>query len=135
MSSLPRNWRLSINNQSGVNVDVTITARRWKFDNTGALVYSTEATVYNQTGIASSTTAWTTGTVQDNSAGADLWLGADLLVTITPASSATLNVALQIEGSTDAGTTWPRQGGGVDIRGFSTSAAVTGAQRFSADIG
>jgi hypothetical protein len=105
---LGRNFRFSVNNQTGVNVDVTIQARQWKFDSSGALVYASEVEVFNETGIANSTTAWTEDTAIDNSS--NLYLGADLEVVITPASSATGAVSVQIQRSTDGGTTWPSDG-------------------------
>lgn len=132
MSGLPRNWRLSVNNQSGVNVDVTVTARLGRFTSAGLAEWTAEQTVYTATAIASSTTAWTTGTAQDNSSTPYLW--ADLTVSVTPASSATLNCAVQIEASTDAGTTWPRQGGGRGVGTCLTPSAVTGAQRYTRQV-
>lgn len=132
MAGLPRNWRLSVNNQSLVSVDVTITARLGRFNSSGVAEWTTEQTVYSQTGIANSTTAWTAGAAQDNSSTPYSW--ADLRVVVTPASSATLNVAVQIEASTDGGTNFARQGGGRFIGGCTTTGAVTGAQPFTIRI-
>lgn len=119
---LGRNYRFSVNNQCGVSVTVTIKARRWKFASDGALSFDSEVTVFNVAGIASSSTAWTRDTALDNSAAADKWLGADLVVTVTPASSvtnsATTNVTMQIERSTDNATSWPDQGRGETLDAF-----------------
>lgn len=110
---LGRNFRLSVNNQTGVNVDVTIQARQWKFDSSGALVYASEVEVFNETAIASSSTAWTADTAVDNSS--NLYIGADLEIIVTPASSATGTVLIQIQRSTDGGTTWPSGGEGETV--------------------
>lgn len=129
---LGRNYRFSVNNQAGVNVTVTIQARKWKLDSSGALVYASEAEVFNESAIASSGTAWTEDTAIDNST--DLYFGADLEIVITPASSVTnsasTNVAVQIQRSTDGGTTWPDDGRGETffrINMPTGSSAVTAA--------
>jgi hypothetical protein len=130
--TLPRNWRLELNNRSGVNVDVLVKARRWKFDASGVLTYeASETTVFNTSAIASSTTAWSNGAAQDNSGTGDRWLGAIFEVSITPASSATLDVLLRMQHSVDAGATWPSAGNGQGLLACSTPAAVSGVQRFS----
>lgn len=113
-------YRFSVNNQCGVNVTVTIQARRWKFASDGSITFGSEAEVFNESGIASSTTAWTEDTAIDN--GADKWIGADLEIVVTPASSvtnsATTNVTLQIQRSTDGGTTWPDDGRAETLDAF-----------------
>lgn len=117
---LGRNYRFSVNNQCGVNVTVTIQARRWKFTSAGALEYASETEVFNESAIASSSTAWTEDTAVDNST--DLYIGADLEVIVTPASSvtnsATTNVSIQIQRSTDGGTTWPDDSRGETVAVF-----------------
>lgn len=111
---LGRNYRFSVNNQAGVNVTVTIQARRWKWASDGSITWDNEVEVYNEAGIASSSTAWTSDTAIDNST--DKWVGADLEIVVTPASSVTnsgtTNVTVQIQRSTDGGTTWPDSGRG-----------------------
>ncbi|NMG64892.1 hypothetical protein GPA19_08030 [Azoarcus indigens] len=119
---LGRNYRFAINNQAGVAVAVTLQARRWRFDATGALEWDAEAEVLNASGIASSATAWTTGAGIDNSGGK--WLGADLELVVTPSASASGSVTLQIEHSTDGGGTWPTAGGGVVLGGATFSASA-----------
>lgn len=118
---LPRNYKFSVNNQCGVNVTVLIKARRWKGSSDGTITFeSTEATVFNQSAIASSTTAWTNDSSIDNST--DEWEGMRLTITVTPASSvtnsATTNVTLQMLPSTDGGTTFPDNGRGERIAQF-----------------
>lgn len=120
---LGRNFRFSVNNQCGVNVDVTIQARQWKFDSSGALVYAAEVEVFNETAIASSTTNWVEDTAVDNST--NLYIGADLEIVITPASSATGAVSVQIQRSTDGGTTWPSDGLGEPVAANYFNASAT----------
>lgn len=131
---LGRNYRFSVNNQAGVNVTVTIQARRWKWASDGSVTFDSEAEVFNETAIASSSTAWTEDTAIDNST--DKYIGAELEIVVTPASSvtnsATTNVTVQIQRSTDAGTTWPDDGRGQTIWSVNMptgSSAVTGQAR------
>lgn len=126
--------RFSVNNQAGVAVDVVIKARFWKATSSG-LVYSTEQTVYSQTGIASSTTTWTAdaGNAFDNSA--SLYMGADLVVTITPSASATGIVSVQMDRTTDGGTTYNTGGEGQHVvkhQFAASSTAVTKAATIDA---
>lgn len=111
---IARNYRFSVNSQAGVNVTVVIKARFWKWATDGSLTYSSEVEVYNESAIVSSTTAWTNDTAYSNDT--DKWVGAHLTITITPASSvtnsATTNVSVQMQNSTDGGTTWPGAGNG-----------------------
>lgn len=120
---LGRNYRFSVNNQAGATLtSVVINARRFKFDSSGARDdESAEATVYNQSTITVSTTAWRTGATQDNSA--TKWLGGDFEITVTPSGSATGSVVVQIEHSTDGGTDWPSGGGGARVVAFAFNAS------------
>lgn len=120
---LGRNFRFSVNNQGGVNIDCTIQARFWKFDSSGALSWSSETEVFNETAIANSATAWTEDTAVNNST--DKWLGASLEIVITPSASATGNVSVQMQDSTDDGTTWPSDGLGMPVANYYFSASAT----------
>ena len=123
---LGRNYRISVNNQAGVNVDCTVQARRWKFASDGSITFDSEAEIFNETAIANSTSAWTEDTAVDNSS--DKWIGADLEILVTPSASATGIVSVQIQRSTDDGTTWPSDGQGEPVAGIqfsASSAAVT----------
>lgn len=114
---LGRNYRFSVNNQLGVNVTVTIQARRWKLASDGSITFDSEVEVFNEAAIASSSTAWTEDTAIDNSTAK--YIGADLEIVVTPASSytgsASTVVTVQIQRSTDGGTTWPDDGRGETI--------------------
>lgn len=133
---LGRNYRFSVNNQCGVNVTVTIQCRKWKFDSSGALVYSSEAEEFNESAIASSSTAWTEDTAVDNST--NLYIGADLEIVVTPASSVTnsttTNVVVQIQRSTDGGTTWPDDSRGEFVASVNMPTGSS-ALTFTATIG
>jgi photosystem II stability/assembly factor-like uncharacterized protein len=125
---LGRNYRFSVNNgtSAAVEVAVVINVRKWKFDSSGALVYSAEAEEFNEANISVSTTAWTEDTAIDNST--DLYMGADLEIVITPEASITGSVSVQIQRSTDGGTTWPDDGQGETVASHyfsASSAAVT----------
>lgn len=124
-------WRLSVNNQTGVNVDVVIQALPWKFTS-GALAYGSETEVFNETAIASSATAWTEESTGVNNS-SDLYLGADLEILITPSASATGTVSVQIQRSTDGGTTWPDDGLGEPVVAHYFDASST-AVRISTQI-
>lgn len=132
---LGRNYRFSVNNQCGVNVTVTIQARRWKWGTDGSITFDTENEVFNESAIASSTSAWTEDTALDNST--DKWIGASLEVIVTPASSVTnsasTNVAIQIQRSTDGGTTWPDDGRGEPVATFNIPTG-SGATTWQAEI-
>jgi hypothetical protein len=123
---LGRNYRFSVNNgtTAAVEVAVTIQARRWKFGTDGSLTFDSEAEVYNEANIAVSTTAWTEDTAIDNST--DKYIGADLEIVITPEASITGTVTVQIQRSTDGGTTWPDDGQGEFVAGhyFAASASA-----------
>ena len=127
-------YRFSVNNgtTAAVEVGVTIQARRWKFGTDGSLTFDSEAEVYNELNIAVSTTAWTEDTAIDN--GTNKWIGADLEVVITPEASITGSVTVQIQRSTDGGTTWPDDGQGVFVTAHyfaASSAAVTKSVQIS----
>ena len=127
---LGRNYRFAVNNSTAVNVGVTIQARRFKFDSSGVISWDAETEVYNEATITPGATSWTADTAIDNST--DKWVGADLEIIVTPASSTTGPVSVQIEHSTDGGTTWPTGGQGAQIGGVyfaASSSAVTKSVR------
>jgi photosystem II stability/assembly factor-like uncharacterized protein len=123
---LGRNYRFSVNNgtTAAVEIGVTIQARLWKFGTDGSLTFSSETEVFNELNIAVSATAWTEDTAVDNST--DKYIGADLEIVITPEASITGLVSIQIQKSTDGGTTWPDDGLGIPVAAhyFSASASA-----------
>lgn len=129
---LGRNFRFRATNTQNQNITVTLTARYWKYDSVGALVYSTEqALITAQSLTASSGTFNSTGF--NNSGTSDLWIGAELTLSCTAA--ATTNgagaVTVTIERSTDNGATWPTAGRGETVGGLTILAADTTAARLA----
>lgn len=122
---LGNHWRLRASNTQNQNITVTVKARYWKFASDGSIEWSTEQTLINAASV-SATTGTTASSTVDNST--DKYLGAELTVSFTAAAATdgTGNVALSIERSTDAGTTWPTQELGQWIGGH-TMVAGDGA--------
>jgi hypothetical protein len=108
---LPRNYRITALNDTGASVDITVTARRWKFGTGGAAEYeAAEATLLTASAVADAALA--TGTAQDNSA--DGYIGASLHVATTGTGTANV-VTIFLEVSTDGGVTWPTAGDGIPV--------------------
>jgi hypothetical protein len=120
---LGKTYRFSVNNQAGVSVTVTIKRLEWKFSSAGALVFGAETTdgTINALAVANSSTAWSDGATIDNST--NLYLGAELEVTLAPSASATGLVTVQIQRSLDGGTTWPTDGQGEMVGTYYFSAS------------
>ena len=109
---LPRNYRLTAYNDSGAAVDVTVTARRWKFDSNGAVVFEgAEATLLSATGVADGTLA-TPGAGEDNST--DAYIGMDGVMSLANGTGTDI-VTLFLEPSTDDGTSWPSVQNGIPL--------------------
>ena len=107
---LPRNYRITVYNDSGASADITVTARRWKIDSNGAVVFeATEATLLTATGAADASLS--TGTVQDNSS--DLYIGLSGVMSLTGDGAGIVTVFL--EPSTDGGTAWPSSQNGIPL--------------------
>lgn len=121
---LGHTWRLRASNTQNQAITVTVKARYFKFDSSGALVWSAEQTLISAVSVAA-TTGTTASSTIDNST--NLYLGMTLTVEFT--AGATTNgtglVALSLERSTDAGTTWPTQDEGIFVGGRTITAAET----------
>lgn len=119
---LPPSYRISLQNvtsSAGATFAATVRARRWKYDTDGSLVIeSSEATIDAPTGVATGSFGF--GTAESNTT--TKWLGAWLTITVTPSASTTGSAVVQVQHSTDAGTTWPSNG-----RGFPLGSAVFSA--------
>lgn len=112
---LGHTWRLRASNTQNQNITVTVKARYFKFDSSGALTWSSEQTLINAVSV-SATSGTTASSTIDNST--DKYLGAELLVEMTAAAAATNGtgaVTLTVERSTDGGTTWPTQDLGIAV--------------------
>lgn len=126
---LGHTWRLRASNTQNQAITVTVKARYWKFASDGSITWSTEQTLINAASVAA-TTGTTASSTIDNST--DKYLGMELTASFTAASATngTGTVALTLERSTDAGTTWPTQDRGIHVgaetlvAGDSTSARL-----------
>lgn len=119
---LGNEFRLRASNTQNQAITVTLKAQYWKFGSTGALVYSAEQTLINAVSVAA-TTGTTVSADIDNSM--DLYIGAEFTLSCTAAvtTNGTGVVAVTLERSTDAGTTWPTAGQGEFVGGYTVTAA------------
>lgn len=121
-------YRFRIQNTQNQAITCALTARLWKFASDGSITWSGEVTL-----IGSGSVAATTGTAAssnyDNST--DKWIGAELTLSTTAAvtTNGTGAVAVTLERSTDAGTTWPTAGQGEPVGGYTVTAADTTSAR------
>ena len=113
MSALGRNWRLRASNTQNQAITTTVTARPFKFTSTG-LEWGAELTLINAVSVAA-TSGTTVSSDQDNSS--NKWEGLEITLAGTAASATngTGALALTLERSTDAGTTWPTEGRGMNL--------------------
>lgn len=137
MSALGRNYRLVVQNKTGVALDaadsITITGRRWKFTSGGALdPESSEATLVSG-GASLAIDAFLAGTAQDNSS--NLYLGGEFKLEAS-VSTATPNGPLDVylEKETDGGTFETPSGSYEYIHVASLTFTATGTQRKYFDI-
>lgn len=107
---LGHTYRYAAYNASGASVDVTITELRWKFSSNGAVVWSSETTRMNAQTVADA--AQEESSTIDNST--DLYIGAQLTV-VAAGSGSDGVVTIFLEQSTDGGTDWPGDQGGIPI--------------------
>jgi hypothetical protein len=123
---LGHEFRFRALNTQNQAITVSVKARYWKFDSSGALVYSTEQTLINAVSVAA-TTGTTASSDIDNST--DLYIGAELLLSCTAAvtTNGTGTLAVFLERSTDGGTTWPAQIAGTCNGDFVGAYTVTAA--------
>lgn len=130
MSALGHTYRYRISNTQNQAITVILTARPWKYDTTGALVFAAETTPVASTSVAATTGTTTSATI-DNSTG--LYQGVEL--TLSCAAAATTDgtgaVAIYREHSTDGGTTWPTAGLGTFVGAYIVIAADTTVARLS----
>lgn len=126
---LGHTWRLRASNTQNQAITTTVKARYFKFSSDGSLSWSAEQTLINAVSV-SATTGTTVSSTVDNST--DKYLGAEitLLVTAASATNGTGTLALTLERSTDAGTTWATQDLGQWVGGHTLVAAdSTNARR------
>ena len=122
MSMLGKNWRVRVSNTQNQAITCIVKAIYWKFDSSGALVFSAEQTPLTSVSVAA-TAGSAVGANIDNST--DKYLGMDLTVYMTAslATNGTGSVSVYLERSTDAATTWPSQDLGRWVGGYLIPAA------------
>jgi hypothetical protein len=104
MSALGKTFRIAVQNGTSTNSGTcTVKAVPWYIDPVRGKVYAAEQTWFNTTVNSSSTG---TGSTVDNTANTYIWDGADIAISINMGSSATGDVTVRLETSTDGGTTW-----------------------------
>lgn len=124
MIVLPRYYRFRVLNNCGQTIsagNVKVYARRFKFDSTGALSYeSSETTVYTSSG-GITTGSYDNSSMIDNSS--SLYIGGAFALEVTAPASASGNVILFFERSTDGTTRVDTAGVGdvVAVLNFTTS--------------
>lgn len=124
MSALGHTFRYQVYNGTGGTVTLTLKDRRWKFDSSGALSWSSEQTPINASAI--STASYGNSSTIDNSS--DKYLGSELTVLHDVSSSLTGAVTVFLQHSTDGGTTWPSDGQGIVVGSYyynASSADIT----------
>lgn len=136
---LGHHFRLRVSNTQNQAITVALKYRPWKFSSAGALVYGAEQTLQlrNSADTAfvaqplslAATVGTTYSTTVDNSI--DLYIGAEF--TLSGTAGATTNgsgvLSVTLERSTDAGTTWPKDGQGEFVGGYTVTAADTTSAR------
>jgi hypothetical protein len=127
---LGANYRWQIYNGTGVTVIVTLDVKLWKFDSSGALVFSAESTPINAA--STSTLAYSNSAGVNNTV--DKYIGAQITALFDVAASATGNVVVYLQQSTDGGTTWPSDGQGFVLGSYYFNAsAVDALKNFKVD--
>ena len=121
MSALGHTYRWQAYNGTGGTVVVTVWARLWKLASDGSITWSTEQTPISASSIT--TGAYGNSSTIDNSS--DKYLGAELTVLMDVSASLTGAVTLFIQRSTDGGTDWPSNGGGIAAGSFYFAASST----------
>lgn len=118
-------YRYQIYNGTGVSVTMTVKQKQFKFDTDGSLLTSTEGTPISAVSVG--TLAYSNSSLIDNSS--NKYLGANITWTAAPGASATGNVSLFLQRSTDGGTTWPSDGRGEFVSGIGFSASSTSVSK------
>ena len=131
---LGRNYRFTLLNSCGQTLaqnSVTVQARRWKWGPAGARLDETdEAQAYIMDAAAGLATAnYDSDSAIDNST--TKWVGGDFELTVTAPASASGDVILYYEQSTDGGTTFATNGLGREVCRINFAAAGTKVRHFS----
>lgn len=117
-------FRLRASNTQNQAITVTLKARYWKFDSSGALVYSAEQTLISAVSVSATTGTTASSTVNNST---DLYIGAEFTLSCTAASTTngTGAVTVTLERSTDTGSTYPTAEQGEFVGAYTVTAADT----------
>jgi hypothetical protein len=121
MAVLGHTYRYQVYNGTGVSVTCTVKERPWKFASDGARTDAAESTRINAVSVTTAT--YSNSSTIDNSSVKNL--GAEVLFTAAPGSSATGAVTLYLQHSTDGGTTWSSDGKGQPLTVVYFAASAT----------
>lgn len=117
-------YRWQVYNGTAGTVTTTLDVKLWKFDSSGALSFSSESTPISASGINTLTYGNSSGV--DNSS--DKYIGAQITALFDVAASATGQMIVYLQQSTDGGMTWPSDGQGLVVGSYyfnASSADVT----------
>lgn len=125
---LGHTFRLRASNTQNQAITVTLKARYWKFASDGSITWSGEQTLISAVSVSATTGTTASGDIDNSS---DKWIGAEFTLSCTAASTTngTGTVAVTLERSTDAGTTWPTAGQGEFAGAYTVTAADTTSAR------
>lgn len=107
---LGHTYRYAAYNDSGASVDVTLTERKWRIDSNGAIEWSSESTPLSAVSVSDGAQEESSST--DNST--DGYIGAELMLSCSGSGTDGV-VTIFLEISTDGGTDWPGDEGGIPI--------------------
>lgn len=128
---LARNYRFAAKNDLGQTIAIAgieIKARRFRIGSDNRIEWeASEATVFSNAGTLADNT-FLGEDAQNNSS--DDWLGGDFEITVIGPTSASGDVVIYYQTSTDEGTTWPDDEQGVVVAVFVFSTAETQRRQF-----
>ena len=128
--------RFRVTNSTGTAIaigDATIMGRLWRQASSGGVEWSSEKTAYSNAGSIAHGADEPGSAVDNSDAAGDggEWIGGDFEVSLTTTGSPNGDVAIYYQASTDGGTTWPDDGGGVPVWQKTITAAGTVTEQFS----
>lgn len=129
--TIAKTYRFQVKNETGqtlLALAVKITALRHKFNSQATLQYEdSEAEIYSNVGTIANDAYDETDNLDNSS---DLFTGGHFLWEVTAPASASGNVTLYVQYSTDGGTTWDTDGEGDIVWVFPFTATGTKRKSF-----
>ena len=124
---LGHHYRFAVLNGLSTAVSASISVSRWKLAADGSAVFDSEELAFNHIALANSDRA--SSITLDNST--DKWLGAEVYVSLDPNAAVDGMVLVELQRSTDGGTTWPTFGFSQCVAGMHFTAASAAAKTMS----